>query len=83
MSFQRLWKIASDLKLREKEIANYGPSTITRAMLERGSGERERQREAHTHKTSSHPSESQCKRQRMKENYQDISKSIHDLFLFF
>lgn len=53
MPFQGVWKIASDLKLREKERDNYEHS-VTITMLLRESGESETQ----THITSSHSSKS-------------------------
>lgn len=42
MSFDRAWKIASDLMLREKEIENYGPSMTTIMLKKKREGESER-----------------------------------------
>lgn len=41
MSFDRAWKIASDLMLREKEIENYGPSMTTIMLKKKREGESE------------------------------------------
>lgn len=69
--FYRIWKIASDLMLREKERDNYGPS-MTTTMLG-GVG--------HTNYLPT-PPESKHKRRRMEEKYQDINRLISDLFSY-